>query len=176
MSTYFTLIRSDRKTVSVCVKPDLSVVVRAPRRLPVHEIERFIDKHNGWIEKQKNRFKEQTFQQIAPTEDEVRALKERAYSHLTQRVPHFAAIMGVHPEGVTITSARTRWGSCSGKNRLCFSYRLMLLPDELIDYIVVHELSHIREKNHSKRFYNEVARYMPDYKERRTRLKAFHTM
>ncbi|MEG1869673.1 MAG: M48 family metallopeptidase, partial [Oscillospiraceae bacterium] len=66
---------------------------------------------------------------------------------------------------IKITSANGRWGSCSWKNSLCFPYKIMLLPEELIDYIVVHELAHIREKNHSKNFYAEVEKYMPNYKQ-----------
>ena len=79
--------------------------------------------------------------------------------------------MQAEPEGIKITSAKTRWGSCIAKNSLCFSWRLMLLPDDIIDYIVVHELAHIRVKNHQKQFYDEVRRYMPDYRERELRLK-----
>ena len=84
---------------------------------------------------------------------------------------HYAAIMGVVPTGIKITSAKTRFGSCSSKNSLCFSLYLMAYPDRAIDYVVVHELAHIRQKNHSPAFYAEVAKVMPDYKERVKLLK-----
>ena len=84
---------------------------------------------------------------------------------------HYSKIIGVTPIDIKITSATTRWGSCSGKNSLCFPFRISLLPTELIDYIVVHELIHIRVKNHSKRFYREVEKYMPDYKDRISGIK-----
>ena len=79
--------------------------------------------------------------------------------------------MGVRPTGIRITAARTRFGSCSAKNRLCFSWRLMDYPDAVIDYVVVHELAHIVHKNHGPRFWELVERYMPDYKRRRAMLR-----
>ena len=79
-------------------------------------------------------------------------------------------MMGVTPAGVKITSARTRFGSCSGKNSLCFSWRLMLYPPQAIDYVVVHEMAHIRHHNHSKDFWAFVASVMPDYRERQALL------
>ena len=79
--------------------------------------------------------------------------------------------MGLQPTGVTVTGARKRFGSCSGKDRICFSWRLMLYPPEAIDYVVVHELAHIRHKNHSKAFYDLVASVLPDYREREALLR-----
>ena len=87
------------------------------------------------------------------------------------RVEHFAARMGVRPTGVKITSAKSRFGSCSGKNSLCFSWRLMAYPPEAVDYVVVHELAHITVKNHSRAFYRLVEQYLPDWRERRELLK-----
>ena len=84
---------------------------------------------------------------------------------------HFAAILGVQPAGIRITSAKKRFGSCSGTDHLCFSWRLMLYPNEAVDYVVVHELAHIREKNHSPAFYNVVAAVLPDYKRRAALLR-----
>ena len=100
------------------------------------------------------------------------ALREKAKAYLPSRVSFYSKQMGLFPTGVKITSARSRWGSCSGKNSLCFSFRLMLLPDDLMDYVIVHELAHIKEKNHSARFYAVVAEYLPDYKQRISALKA----
>lgn len=92
---------------------------------------------------------------------------------LSKRVIAFAPRLGVEPQAVTITSAKTRWGSCSGNNRLSFSFRLMMLPAEQIDYVVVHELAHILEHNHSDRFYAHIARVLPDYRQRQAVLKEF---
>jgi predicted metal-dependent hydrolase len=92
--------------------------------------------------------------------------------YLTERVARFAGLMGVSPGAVKINGAKTRWGSCSAKRSLNFSWRLALADDGVMDYIVVHELAHITEMNHSARFWAVVAGVLPDYKERQKRLKA----
>ena len=102
---------------------------------------------------------------------EQEALRRQAKTLLPQRVAYWAGVMGVRPTGIKITSARTRFGSCSGKNSLCFSLYLMAYPSEAIEYVVVHELAHIRHKNHSPAFYAEVERYLPDWRQRQTLLK-----
>lgn len=84
--------------------------------------------------------------------------------------------MGLTPAGIKITSAEKRFGSCSAKDSLCFSYRLMLYPPDAVDYVVVHELAHIRHKNHGKQFYALIAQVMPDYKERERLLKTVMLM
>ena len=98
-----------------------------------------------------------------------------AKTFLPQRVAYFARQMGVSPARITVTGARTRWGSCSGKGNLCFSWRLMLAGPEEIDYVVVHELAHLREMNHSPRFWALVEAVLPDYKQRRQQLKQLQT-
>ena len=99
-------------------------------------------------------------------EKRVSELRALAAAELPRRVEYYSEKMGLYPTSVKITSAATRFGSCSGKNSICFSYRLMLYPPEAVDYVVVHELAHIKEKNHSARFYALVEMYMPDYRER----------
>ena len=101
----------------------------------------------------------------------IAALKARAREVLPPKVARWAAVMGVQPTGVKITAAQKRYGSCSGKNSLCFSCFLMQQPEEAIDLVVVHELCHIREKNHGPAFYALLARYLPDYKERKKLLR-----
>ncbi len=167
----YTLIRSRRKTISLSVSEDLRVIVRAPMKMPARDIESFIAKHSGWIDKQKCRIQAQSEGRRSLSAEEIAALREKAKLHIPRRVSYFAEMMGLYPSCVKITSAATRWGSCSAKNSLNFSYRLMLLPDELIDYIIVHELAHIKEKNHSERFYAVVRTAMPDYKGRQTKLR-----
>lgn len=169
----YILIRSKRKTISLSINNDLNVIVRAPLRVSKRDIEAFINKHSLWIDKNKLIMKEQNEKQAGNilSDDKIAELKIMAKEVLPLKVMYYKDIMNVSPTGTKITSAITRWGSCSGKNNLCFSYRLMLLPDDIIDYIVVHELAHIRVKNHSSKFYLEVMKYMPDYKERVYRLK-----
>ena len=94
-----------------------------------------------------------------------------AKAELPRRTAYFAKIMGVTPKSVKITSAKKRFGSCSGQNGICYSWRLMLYPSEAIDYVVVHELAHIRQKNHSPAFYREIEKILPDYKARAKLLK-----
>jgi predicted metal-dependent hydrolase len=90
---------------------------------------------------------------------------------LTEKVIEYAGRMGVKPSAVKINDAKTRWGSCSSKNSLNFSWRIMMADDDVIDYLVVHELAHIKELNHSARFWSIVEGVLPDYKGRQARLK-----
>ena len=99
------------------------------------------------------------------------ALRQKAKAYIPPRVAYWAARMDLVPAAVKITSARTRFGSCSSKNTLCFSLYLMQYPPAAIDAVVVHELCHMRQRNHSPAFYAEVARWLPDYKEREKWLK-----
>lgn len=167
------ILKSRRRTLSLSVTEEMEVVVKAPLSMPQKEIEEFVQKHSGWIEKQLSFRREQRekAKSLMLTPERVAGLKRQAAELLPQRVAHYADIMGVRPSGVKITSARTRWGSCSGKNSLNFSFLLMLVPQPALDYVVVHELAHIRVKNHGAGFYREVGRYLPDYKQRVALLK-----
>ena len=102
----------------------------------------------------------------------VQIYRRLAKLHLSERVEHYARRMNVSPTAVKINGAKTRWGSCSAKKSLNFSWRLIMADNTVIDYVVVHELAHITEMNHSTRFWAIVAGVLPDYKERQKRLKA----
>lgn len=164
-NTQYTLVRAPRKTVSLRVRRDLSVEVRAPVHMPEQDIDAVVERHAAWIEAHRRMIRERAaFEaQNALCAADIARLKALALEALPARVAYFSKKMGVLPGGIKITSAQGRWGSCSAKNSLCFSYRLMLLPDELIDSVVVHELAHIVEKNHGPHFYSLVLRHMPDY-------------
>lgn len=172
MKYNYELIRSNRKTIELSISKELKLIVRAPNRMSIKDINDFVIKHEKWIEKHltiaKNRYEGKGYKNL--TEEEIHKLKQRAAEIIPSRVEYYSNIMGLKPTGVKITSAMTRWGSCSFKNSLCFSYRLMLYPLEAIDYVVVHELAHIKVKNHSKDFYQVVEKYMPDYKDRKKML------
>ena len=144
------------------------LIVRAPIKMSEREIEKFIAEHNAWIEKHLATL---PLPRPEPTAEAIEALRTAAKAYLPARVEHYAAIMGLTPASVKITSAKRRFGSCSGRNGLCFSLYLMQYPPEAIDYVVVHELAHIRHKNHSAAFHALVARYLPDHKARRAMLK-----
>ena len=167
----YTLIRSRRRTMALEITRDGRILVRAPQRAPQSVIDRFVESHADWIAKAMEKQRQRAESRPPLTETEIAALRQKAKEILPDRVAHYAAIMGVAPTGIRITSAKTRFGSCSAKNSLCFSLYLMAYPEAAIDYVVVHELAHIRQKNHSPAFYAEVAKVMPDYKERVKLLK-----
>jgi predicted metal-dependent hydrolase len=98
--------------------------------------------------------------------------KQQSIEQISLLVEHWSQKMGVTPTHVGFRKAKTRWGSCSGTNRISLNYYLMKLPLDLVEYVVVHELAHITHKNHSAQFWGLVERYMPDYKEREAKIKA----
>lgn len=167
----YTLIRSSRRTMALEITRDGRLLVRAPQRAPQAVIDRFVASHADWIAAHLEKQRQRAQAHPPLTEDELAALRQKARDILPGRVAHYAGRMGVTPTGVKITGAKTRFGSCSAKNSLCFSLYLMAYPDAAVDYVVVHELAHIRHKNHSPAFYAEVAKVMPDYRERRKLLK-----
>jgi len=164
----YTLIRSDRRTLAVEIRADGTVLVRAPKRMPAWQIERFIAERRSWIE---THVQTQRARQAAMphplTKEEAEALRTRAKAELPARVAYYAAQMGLAVPEVRIGSARTRYGCCTAKNVLHFSRYLMANPQDAIDYVVVHELAHIRHKNHSPAFYAEIAKILPDWKRRK---------
>lgn len=168
----YELIRSRRKTLALEITKDCRVLVRAPLGLSQAKIDAFVERHTDWI----HTHLEQQRQRMAsapppPTEADIAALKAKARAILPEKVADWSRKMGVAPTGLKITTARKRYGSCSGKNSLCFSCFLMDCPEEAIDLVVVHELCHIKEKNHGPRFYALLGQYLPDYKERKKLLR-----
>lgn len=167
----YILKRSRRKTMAIQVYPDGSVVARAPMRTPQSTVEAFVTSHEDWICRNLERQRQYREANPEPNETELAALRERAKREIPPRVEHFSRIMGLVPTGVKITSARKRYGSCSGKNSLCFSCLLMRCPPEAVDYVVVHELAHIVHKNHGPDFYRLVETVFPDWRQRRAMLR-----
>jgi len=166
----YKLVRSKRKTIELSIDDDFLPLVKAPLKMSTQEIESFINKHKKWIEKQTITKREHD-EKFLLSDEEERVLKIKALPYLTERTKYFADIMGVKYSGIKITSAKKRFGSCNGKNSICYSWRLMQYPPEAIDYVVVHELAHIIYKNHSKDFYKLIEKYLPDYKNREKLLK-----
>ena len=166
----YTLIRSKRKTISIVIKPSGEVEVRCPKTCSKREAERFVVSKEVWIRKHLEKIGERPAVQSL-SEAERNALAEEAAEVLSVKVRQFARWMGVDCGRVTIRSQRTRWGSCSAKGNLSFNCLLMLCPEEVQDYVVVHELCHRKEMNHSAAFWAEVERYCPDYRSHRKWLK-----
>ena len=167
----YLLKRSKRKTLAVEVTRAGEVIVRAPLRMPEREILRFLSAQREWIDAHVVLQKQREAAHPAPDAAEEARLKALAKEVIPLRVAHYGSIMGLAPTSVKITSAKTRFGSCSAKNGLCFSWRLMQYPMEAVDYVVVHELAHIVHKNHGKAFYALIGSVLPDYPERRKLLK-----
>lgn len=164
------IIRSKRKTMSLSVNDRLEAVVRVPYGVPQKQIDLFVAKNAKWLEKAAER-KRLQLEKYDISDEKRQELIALAKEYITDRVKYYSDLMGVEPAGVKITGAKKRYGSCNAKNSLCFSYYLMLYPREAVDYVVVHELAHIRQHNHSKAFYDIVEAYLPDYKEREKILK-----
>lgn len=171
MAIRYELRRSGRKTLSVEVSREGPVIVRAPLRLSQKRIEQFVAAHADWIARAQQRQRARLAAHPEPDEARQAALIRRARTELPPKVARYAREMGVQPAAVTITAARTRFGSCSAKNRICFSWRLMEYPEAAVDYVVVHELAHIVHKNHGPQFWALVERYLPDWRARRALLR-----
>ena len=166
----YKLIRSKRKTVELSIGEDFVPLVKAPFKLSTEDIEKFISKHRKWSEKQILKTREHA-EKFSLSDEEILVLKTKALPYLTERTEYFSKIMEVKPTGIKITSAEKRFGSCSAKNSICYSWRLMQYPPEAVDYVVVHELAHIVYKNHGKEFYKFIETILPDYKIRENLLK-----
>lgn len=170
MKYNYELIRSDRKTLGLQVK-DGRVIVRAPRRATVQQIERFVREHEAWIENALSRQAAKKAAHPEPTAAECAEYIRLAKEMLPRRTAFWSERMGLTPTQIRITSAQRRFGSCSSQGHICYSWRLMQYPPEAIDYVIVHELAHLKHMNHSPAFYALVAKYLPDHKARRALLK-----
>lgn len=164
------VIRAKRKTMSLSVNDDLQAVVRAPYGASEKSIKEFVESNSAWLEKAVLR-KQKQLERYDISDDEKEQLKSLAKQVIPERVEYYSRLMNLYPTDVKITSAKKRFGSCNGKNSLCFSYFLMKYPTEAVDYVVVHELAHIKHHNHGKDFYKLIKKYLPDYKERERLLK-----
>ncbi|MFH1362083.1 MAG: M48 family metallopeptidase [bacterium] len=155
------LIRSRRRSISLEVKDDASVVIRAPKFVPQNFLDDLLVKKSAWIEKSRTQALRR--QQIRSQID-VKACQLKARELIPERVAYYSALYRIKYSRIKINSAKKRWGSCSAKGNLNFSWRLAMVPLEVIDYVVVHELAHIVHRNHSKRFWALVAKLYPNYK------------
>jgi len=172
MMEKYEVIRSNRKTMAIQIKGDGQVIVRAPMRMSKATIQQFIAQKEGWIAKHLASIRQrQVGPEAALTAAELQQLAHSAREDIARRVARFAPLVGVSYQRITIRAQKTRWGSCSAKGNLNFNCLLMLCPEDVRDYVVVHELCHRKELNHSAQFWNEVSCVMPDYKARRKWLK-----
>lgn len=165
--------RQQRKTLAISVTEDAELMIKAPFHMPEQEIQRFLKQRRFWIYKQTKRMIEQNASKPVRSEGEIRALRKRAEEVLWQKTVYYANLLGVSCQGIRIGDQKTFWGSCSSKGRISYNWHLVLMPERIQDYVVVHELCHLMEMNHSVRFWNQVEGMIPDYKERRKWLKEY---
>lgn len=166
----YTLVRSGRKTVSIEVRGDRTVLVRAPFLISKRQIDSFVMQKEKWIvQKLSEAMQKETFKAVSLAERE--SIREIAKQILPQRLAFWSEKTGLSYHGLTVTSAEKRFGSCNGKNHICLSLYLAEYPQELVDYVIVHELSHTVHHNHSAAFYALVERILPDWRERERELK-----
>ena len=164
----YEIIRSSRKTIAIQITPQGKVVVRCPSTMKKADILGFVDSKFQWILERLSRKQPDL---PAFTEQELENLTRRAKAYLPERVRYFASRMQVTYGKITIRHQKTRWGSCSSRGNLNFNCLLMLVPAEVADYVVVHELCHRKQMNHSAAFWTEVEKILPDYRIRRKWLK-----
>ncbi len=186
----YTLIRSSRRTLAIQIGQSGEIIVRAPMRYSTEKIDVFLHEKSSWIEKHTGRMREKyreqkslewyyhifgvRYERWGLTETEIVQLSKdalREYISTTlPRLSHGKSLWRTIAN-IRINSARTRWGSCSSRGNLSFSYRLVAYPRETIDAVIIHELAHLTHANHSAKFWSLVYEWMPDYEERVRALK-----
>ena len=169
----YELILADRRSIRLQLRDDGSLLVRAPRWMSRREVDAFVASKERWICEKRailargNR----DWGGAALSPEELAQLRKAAQADLGARLEKWAARLGVHPTKLTIRTQRARWGSCSSRGAISLNALLLLAPETVRDYVVVHELCHMKEMNHSQRFWVEVARILPNYAESRDWLK-----
>jgi predicted metal-dependent hydrolase len=175
---YTTKINKRAKRISVRVYPDERVVVTMPKKLPEAFVQGFVERKSEWILQTQDWFKKHPQPvRTKHTKREIEQYKKEALQLVTERLLHFNQQYGFRYTKISIRNQKTRWGSCSRTGTLSFNYRIALLPSGLADYIIVHELCHLKEMNHSVKFWKLVSETTPDWKERRKALRKYqHTL
>ena len=156
----YQVIRSARRTIAIQITKEGRVLVCCPYQMKDAQIDAFVNSKHSWIEKHLHR---QRPVASVLTPEELEQLRRNGQELFRQRVTYFAPLAGVQWNRITVRFQKTRWGSCTGNGNLSFNGLLLLAPPEVLDYVVVHELCHRKEMNHSPKFWAEVARVCPQY-------------
>ncbi len=172
------VIRSDRRSFAIEIGRDKKIKVRVPRRASKAQIEEMLKAKHDWILKtldkieQRNTAEAREYEEAKPlSSEEVKKLKKEARNHLASLTEYWAEKIGVSYGRISIRGQKTRWGSCSSKGNLNYNYLLILCPDDVIEYVVIHELCHRIYMNHSKRFWEKIEEFCPNYRQARKWLK-----
>ena len=171
MDIAYQWIRSRRKTIAIQIDREGQVIVRTPYGITKRQVEEFLDEKKDWILQTRQRVEKRKTEQISISEEVRREGIERAKRIFPERTAYFAKRMGVDYGRITIREQKTRWGSCSSAGNLNFNWKLVLMPSELLDYVVVHELTHLLERGHNVHFYGILDQVYPNWKACRERLK-----
>lgn len=178
----YKIIRMVRKTLALNLEKDGIIIAKAPRSLSKHIILDFMDSKRSWILEQYTKRKDSRSRHvdfvvgetISYIGGELRIdnieqarifLKKQARLEINKRVAYYSVIMGVSYHKIAIREQKTRWGSCSSKGNLNFNWKLILMPEYILNYVIIHELAHLIEMNHSQRFWNQVENFCPLYKD-----------
>ena len=166
ISTEIEIVRSRRKTMTAEIETDGRVTVRAPMKMPVRDIQRFLSEKSQIIEKhiRKRLAENEKLSETRPfTPAEINKMANMAAEIIPRRGGDYAELMGVTYKRITIRNQKTRWGSCTAGGNLNFNCLLVMTPPEVLDSVVVHELCHRKHLDHSKEFYADVYKVFPDY-------------
>lgn len=168
----YTIRRSKKaKNIRLTVDAKAGVILTLPRWVPKGVGERFLRSKEEWIGKQLKRQRRRLKKTRVYTREDYLNNKEKARIFIKERLDHFNSFYGFDYKRIAIRDTKTRWGSCSDKGNLNFSYKLLFLPKEQADYVIVHELCHLKEMNHSPGFWDLVSKAVPDYKSIRKKIR-----
>lgn len=172
------VIRSDRRSFAIEIGRDKKIKVRVPRRASKAQIDELLKEKQDWILKTLDKIEQRNTAEAREYEEaeqlssgEVKKLKKEARNHIASLTEYWAEKIGVSYGRISIRGQKTRWGSCSSKGNLNYNYLLMLCPDDVIEYVVIHELCHRIYMNHSKRFWEKIEEFCPNYRQARKWLK-----
>jgi predicted metal-dependent hydrolase len=159
------------RRLRLCVYRGGRVVLSVPQSVSLAEAERFLKAKSAWIERAVSRQQESAKRTIQLPLGDFKTDKKHALQFVLDKLRHWNQVYGFEFKRVTVRNQKTKWGSCSRRGSLNFNFRILYLSPELADYLVVHELCHLGEMNHSRRFWTLVSRAIPDYKTKRRQLK-----
>lgn len=166
--------RKQSRHIRLTVQSGGQVMLSLPQRVSLVQAKAFLAEKKEWILEAYHRALNQSPRLLSQGgAEEYRVYKEQTRRMLIERVGKFCLFYGVSYRGLSVRNQHTRFGSCSASGHLSFNYRLIFLPESLLDYVVAHEVCHLLELNHSQKFWALVARTIPDYQERKRQLQAF---
>ena len=165
----YTVVRKKRKTIGITVDDNGNVEIRLPKWAPLYEAHQFAEEKASWVVKTKKRMEERAENRRDDWDEVMSAtypwIRSQGGKLFRNKVAGWAERMGVDYKKLTIKDVSTRWGSCSSRGNINFTWKIFVMPEHMVDYLVVHELAHLRHMDHSPEFWEMVAQYIPDYKE-----------